>query len=352
MPESPALSSATQLQIAETAGVSRSTVSRALKNHPSISKVTRERIFKIAARLGYHENPFVTANMQRVRGAHPSRAKAIIAFLTPRPLEQWFNGVQSYRKIYESARRQANELGFELDSISLDDKGITNKRCNDILLARGIDGVLIAPFDNPFVRIKLDWPRFSVATLGFAHVHPQFSYAACDHYHNMSLTLRQLRRLGYRRVGLAIPGRADRYARGTFQAAYLLHAQKRVAGPPIPPFVPTWLSDWTKDRFIAWYRAHKPDAVVCLTHDVRDWLREEHVDIPGELGLAILSHHAHEPEWSGIDLHNEFVGAAGVRLVAEQLTLNQRGCPTYLRTIFIEGEWVDGGTTRQVRQSG
>lgn len=348
LPDTP--SSPTQLQLAEAVGVSRSTVSRALKNHPSISAATRERVARIASQIGYRENPFVTANMQHVRGAHPAKAKAIMAFLTPWPLEQWCREVLSYRKIHESALRQARELGFELDPISLKDKGLSNKRCNDILLARGIDGVLIAPFENPFVRIRLDWSKFSVATLGFQHVYPRFSYAACDHYHNMSLALRQLRRLGYRRVGLAIPGRADRYARGTFQAAYLLHAQKRIMGPPIPPFVPTWLSDWTRQGFTAWFRQHRPDAVVCLTHDVRDWLAAERVDIPGELGLAILSHHPHEADWSGIEQHTELVGAAGVRVVAEQLTLNQRGRPAYPRTLFIEGEWIDGRTTRQLKK--
>lgn len=349
VPDLSASASPTQLQLAAAAGVSRSTVSRALKHHASISVATRERIAKIAKEIGYHENPFVTANMQRVRGAHPSRAKAVMSFLTPYPLETWFQGVPSYRKIYEGARRQAHELGFELDPISLVDKGITNKRCNEILLARGVDGVLIAPFENPFVRIRLDWSKFSVATLGFMHVAPRFSCAACNHYHNMSLVLRQLRRLGYRRVGLAIPGRADRYAQGAFQAAYLLHAQKRVLGAPIPPFVPTWLSDWNRASFVTWFNHHRPDAVVCLTHDVRDWLDSEKVDIPGELGLAILSHHVHETEWSGIEQHTEFVGEAGVRIIAEQLSLNQRGCPTYPRTLFIDGEWVDGGTTRQVR---
>jgi LacI family transcriptional regulator len=342
-------SSPTQDQLAAAASVSRSTVSRALKHHPSIAPATRERIARLAREMGYQQNPYVTANMQRVRGIHHAPPRATIAFLTPYPLETWSREVLSYRKIYDGARQQAFELGFELDPISLVDKGITNKRCNDILVARGVDGVLIAPFENPFVRIRLDWPRFSVATLGFMHVSPRFSCAASNHYHNMSLLLRRLRRLGYRRVGLAIPGRANRYAAGTFQAAWLLHAQKRVAGPPLPPFVPTWLSDWNRRGFLAWFRQHRPDAIVCLTHDVLDWLASERVDTPGDVGLACLSHHPHETYWSGIEQHTEFVGAAGARIIAEQLTLNQRGVPIYPRTLFIEGEWVDGGTTRQMR---
>jgi DNA-binding LacI/PurR family transcriptional regulator len=349
MSQMPLPTSPTQFEIATAAGVSRSTVSRALKSHPSISQATRERIVRLAEEMGYHENPFVTANMQRVRRAHPSRNKAIIAFLTPVALDKWFSGVHSYRKIYEGVQQQAHELGFDIDPISLHDQGISDRRCNDIMQARGIDGVLIAPFENPFVRIRLDWSRYSVATLGFIHIQPRLSYAACNHHFNMNLTLRHLRRLGYQRIGLAIPGRADRYAQGMFQSAYLLHSLRRTVGAAIPPLVPAWLKDWNRDTFIAWFQEHQPDAIVCLTRDVRDWLDAENIAIPDEVGLAILSHHRHESDWSGIEQNTELVGAAGVRIISEQLMLNKRGRPEYPSTVYIEGDWVDGGTTRHSR---
>jgi LacI family transcriptional regulator len=39
--------------IAHAAGASKSTVGRALQNHPAINKATRERILRVAKRLGY-----------------------------------------------------------------------------------------------------------------------------------------------------------------------------------------------------------------------------------------------------------------------------------------------------------
>lgn len=341
-------SSPTQNEVAAEAGVARSTVSRALKNHPAIPESTRQRILAVAKRLGYRENPYVTANMQRVRGAHALRSQAIIAFLTPFSLERWYREVLSYRKIYESAKERAFHLGFELDPISLIDQGLDSDRCNDILRARGIDGVLVAPFENPFKRLKLEWHRFSIATLGFAHVSPRFSYAAANHYYNVSLTLRRLHRLGYRRIGLALPARANRYAQGTFEAAYRLHSGAQPPAYRLPHFAPGDLADWNASKFIKWFNKYRPEVVVCLTSDVRSWLNAGGFQIPDDVGLATLSRHGTEQEWSGVDQHNELIGAAGVQIIAEQLTLNQRGIPSYPKAFFIEGEWAQGWTTRRL----
>jgi LacI family transcriptional regulator len=343
--------SPTQDAIAIKASVSRSTVSRALKNHPSIPEATRKRILQIAEEMGYRENPFVTANMQRVRGSRARRSQAIIAFLTPFALERWFAPVQSYRKIYESAKARAHELGFELDPISLVDQELDSHRCNDILIARGIDGVLVAPFENPFMRLRLDWNRFSVATLGFAHVQPRFSYAAANHYYNMCLAFRRLQRMGYRRIGLALPERANRYAQGTFEAAYRLYSGNQPPACRIPHFAPEKLGDWNADKFCKWLKKCQPEAVVHLTSDVPTWLTDAGFDIPNDIGLATLSRHGTKEGVSGVDQHSELVGAAGVQIIAEQLTLNQRGIPAYPKAIFIEGEWATGWTTRSGRPS-
>ena len=339
--------SPTQNEVATKAGVARSTVSRALKNHPSIPAATRDRILMIANQLGYRENPYVAANMQRVRGVHAQGSQATIAFLTPYSLDHWYQRVLSYRKIYESAQKRAYQLGFDLDPISLIDQGLDSRRCNDILIARGIDGVLVAPFENPFIRLRMDWHRFSVATLGFVHVKPRFSYVAANHYYNVSLALRKLHRLGYQRIGLALPERANRYAQGTFEAAYRLYSGAQPASCRLPHFSPENLSDWNVGKFMKWFEKTKPDVVVCLTNDVRGWLSVSGVKVPEDVGLATLSRHGSEENWSGVDQHSELVGAAGVQIIAEQLTLNQRGVPAYPRALFVEGEWATGWTTRR-----
>jgi DNA-binding LacI/PurR family transcriptional regulator len=44
-------------QIAKLAGVSRSTVSRVINNHPGVRDQTRERVLKIVQEYGYEPDP-------------------------------------------------------------------------------------------------------------------------------------------------------------------------------------------------------------------------------------------------------------------------------------------------------
>jgi LacI family transcriptional regulator len=60
----------TQRDLAKMAGVSHTTVSLALRQHPSISDETRARILKLAHKLSYRPDPMLAAlNAYRVKRA-------------------------------------------------------------------------------------------------------------------------------------------------------------------------------------------------------------------------------------------------------------------------------------------
>jgi DNA-binding LacI/PurR family transcriptional regulator len=337
----------TQQAIANAAGVSRSTVSRALVNDSSISPETRERIHQIAEKLGYRPDPLVAANMLRVRRATEVRTKAMLAYLLPFSLPaKKTNGVVSAQLYFESAKERAEELGFGIDPIPLNDPPISGKRCTEILLARGIQGVLIAPFENPFIRFRFEWRHFAAATIGYALIHPRLSFATNNHYRSINLALRSLHRLGYRKIGFAIPLRADRYADGAFSAGYCLYADAHMSEERIPRLVAD-TSDWNRTNFLKWYYEHKPDAIVSITDDIRDWLEAEKIYAPADVGLAHLNWNEQKGDWSGINEHNELTGAAAAQLVIDQIMLNMRGIPACPKSVLIDGVWVPGGTVRR-----
>ena len=70
--------------IADRVGLSRSAVSLALRNHPSIPEATRERVRQAAAELGYRRNPLVAALMMQLRQPR-HRATATLALITKFP---------------------------------------------------------------------------------------------------------------------------------------------------------------------------------------------------------------------------------------------------------------------------
>ena len=56
-------------QIAKLAGVSRSTVSRVLNDHPNVSSQTRERVLQVVAETGFHPDPIARSLSSRRTGS-------------------------------------------------------------------------------------------------------------------------------------------------------------------------------------------------------------------------------------------------------------------------------------------
>ena len=345
------IASVTQGDVAREAGVSSATVSRAFQGHPGIPEKTRLRVLAVSRKLGYRPNPFVVANMKRVRHASSCGIKALLAYIVPRPLSSYVREVPAYRLQYEAAVQRAHDLGFGLDVLALEENGVrlSARRCESILKARGVQGALIAPPDNPFARLRIDWRGLAVVSIGFPLFYPRVSLAATDHYHNMSLAMRRLWKLGYRRIGLAIPARADRYARNEFSAVYCFCSDNWPADSRIERLRPDSLHQWSEDTFMSWYDRNQPDAIVCINDEVRHWLAKRGIMAPDHVGLAHLSWEAEKEDWSGVSQCNSLVAAAAVQLVVDQLTLNERGIPAHPRSVLIGGRWVSGRTVRPQR---
>src|SRR5689334_8665464 len=101
----------TMQTIADAAGVSRMTVSRALRNDPRLSEATSRRIQTLAHDLGYHPNPAVSELMAQVRQRRVVPQVATIAHITEAyPPGVWrtypFTG-----EIILGAEERAKELG-------------------------------------------------------------------------------------------------------------------------------------------------------------------------------------------------------------------------------------------------
>jgi len=330
----------TQADIARAAGVSQMTVSLALRNHASLPRRTRQRIQRLAAELGYRPNPLVAALMRHVRHRRATPYLTTLAYVTAFPTRDGWRQSPLYRRYHEGAAARADQLGYKLEEFWLRQPGMTGTRLSRILWTRGVQGVIIAPLPLPRAHLQLDWKQFALATLGYTLARPSLHRAVSHQARAMQIALRELKRRGYRRVGLALSSHSDARTDRNWRGAFLAY-QPRARRVPL-----LVTADWNQRTFCEWFEEHRPDAVIANEDGVRDWLRALKARVPGEVGFVHIESTISHRHFSGIRQNAYQVGAAAVELVAEQLQHGERGVPKIPKVVLIAGQWVPGRTLR------
>ena len=164
---------ATLQDVALRAGVHRTTVSLALRNHPRIPPETRARVQAIAAKLGYRANPLVSALMRSRRSGNAVK-HVTLAYVTNHPTRYGWRPVQHDRPdFFPGAVQKARDLGYKLEHFWLAEPGMTPARFCDVLTARGIHGLIVGRLPPGQTALDLAWERFSCVALGMTLRTPQ-----------------------------------------------------------------------------------------------------------------------------------------------------------------------------------
>jgi DNA-binding LacI/PurR family transcriptional regulator len=331
-------------QIAEKANVSRMAVSLALRGSPKVSQKTTKRIRAIAEELGYRPNPLVSALMTQLRLARPSPRTTTIAYVTAFPTRDGWKKSAQLQQYFEGAQRRSQALGYELEEWWLREAGMTQHRVGEILYARGIHGVLVAPLPAADTPVHFDWSKFSAATIGYSFAEAAIHRASNDPFHSVRLALRELMQLGYRRIGLALTREEDAQVEHRWSAGVLVHQAEMAAEHRVPIL----LSEGAlAGPFVEWFRKHRPDAVLSHSSECVAMLAAIGIRVPKDAGFAQLALSMNDTDVAGVDEKYPLVGAAAIDLVDTQLRRNELGVPHDRRTVLIGGTWVHGSTLRQ-----
>jgi LacI family transcriptional regulator len=337
-----------QRDIAKAAGVNQTTVSLALRNSPSISQATRDHVHEVAARLGYRPNPYVASLMAHIGAGRKPQEHGCIALLVAksdgvRKYNQ--RGSRTFRLQQKGLAERAKQLGFSTEFFEINDGGMNPARIDGILQARGINGLVFSPPKVLDVNMTdLTLSRYAMVSITYSWLEPRIDRVATNHRHNVQLAYRKLLEKGYTRIGMCLPEEALWGVDGNWLAGYLLQRELTPRPQQIPLFVgKPGVTPIAK--FQGWLKKWKPDAIVGLIGHEKDWLDELKIDIPGEIAIACVNR-LPDSSLSGVEENHEVVGATAIEMVAAQIMRNEYGPPAHPRTIFIEGEWVDGETTR------
>jgi DNA-binding LacI/PurR family transcriptional regulator len=329
--------------IARRAGVSKMTVSLALRGHPHAAAETRNRLRKLAKEMGYRPNPLIVANMAQLRAGRPAAYAGTIAFVgfgeSPARIPINTQG----RRIFNGARRRAEALGYRIEWFALDKAAPDGRRLSDILKARGVPGVVLGANQMLPRSAHLTWSLFAVAAVGRTEVGHELHRTVCDYYRAVREICQRCRARGYRRIGMAITREHD-VAHHSLHRSALLGCQ---AEWPRADHVPVLIAEkWSAEPFLAWVDRHRPDVVIASQDDPAQWLASAGRRVPQDIGLIRPHVNDRALGLSGFLFDDSELGSAAVDLVVEQLNHNERGLPETVKRVLLPGRWFEGRSLR------
>jgi len=329
-------------QIAKLAGVSRMTVSYALRNKPEVSSETQQRIVEIAKSLGYIPDARMTAAMTAVRNSKHKEAIPIAWINTDSRRDMW--KLPYMRPYMEGAAEKCASLGYRLEEFWVKEPGMTMRRMSQILYQRGIQGVIVAPPDSIHLgHIRLNWANFASASFDKAIIAPRLYSISSDCYYNMALALKVLRRHGYLRIGVCLPHLVMRRS-SHLNLAAIEHFQSKIPKTErIPPIIHRYKSD-AGEEFMKWLIRYQPDVVVGQHSRMIEWIESTGAKVPKDIGVIHMALEDDCADWAGIWSNRREIGATTAETVISQLEHNQFGLPSIPREILIRGSWRYGKT--------
>ena len=319
-------------------------VSLALRNHPSISAATKQRVKKVAAELKYAPDPGLSA-----LAAHRSRLRvhrdfSVVALVTNWSTRDAWTRRPSAKQVIEGATARARTLGYSVQVFWAREEGSRAKRFSSILINRGIRGVILAPFQNPDDRLDLEWDNFSVVAIERPSQYPLFHHVVPNHFAGILLAWERLRARGYSRIGIIVWTDLSERTLHQWEAGYAYLQTRtleldRVSALVLEPENPV-------EQIRSWLRRERPQAVISRSEGFFEAVRSEGLRIPQDIGYASLNVADDVPAASGIQQHRSAMGELAVDILNSLLHGNQRGFNEVAHGTHVDGTWHEGGTLR------
>lgn len=341
----------TQADIARKAGVHSTTVSMALRNHPSLPLETRQRLQALAESMGYRPDPDLRALMLYRRQMYSGRSATMLAYVTNWESKWGWKESPAHLQFYTGACAKAEQLGYGVDHFWLGEPGLSAHRMSDILTARGITGLIIASHlpaaDKPLV---FDWGRFSAVKIDFFPSQPELHNVTNDQTAIVRLAVRRVLAAGYRRIGLVMPTWFDDFVRQAWSAGFLVE-QQRI---PFEDRIPILFYEQQLGRdanrevpaaaFAEWHARFKPDALISWSPFVLPRLAALGLTVPRDIGFADIFLEKCDGSTAGVRQNCQRVGEVAVEILAGQMQQHIFGLPPFPIASFVEGTWIDGAT--------
>ncbi|MCC5839357.1 MAG: LacI family DNA-binding transcriptional regulator [Opitutales bacterium] len=350
----------TMQDIAESLGLSKATVCRALLQRARVAPATREKVEAAAKKLGYLPDPTLRALSKHRWAKHAAeRSSYRIALVEINSHRTNLKGGTEDPSA-RGAFARAQELGLEMDSFAFEEYAKPS-RLGDVLFHRGYDGILFN-IRGPALDWKFPWEKFSCLSISFDHPSHRLHQVCSDWFNAVSVAVEDIRSRGYKRPGFLQFRRENPSIDLRTKAAILLWQEELSAGTSSVPrmfeYLPPPAGDeggfyvQQRGRFAAWLEEEKPDVVIDGGYFGYWWMKDLGIRVPEDIGYLRLRHSVNAPPdfVNGVDHKLTEQGRWGVDLLFNMIQLNLRGISEQPIRITVKCEPFEGRTLRRLPQ--
>jgi len=238
-------------QIAKLAGVSRSTASRVLNNHPNVSPERREQVQAVIAETGYQPDPFARSLS--------SRRSHIIGLVIPLAIRSLFED-PFFPRLMQGISRGCNSHGYTLSLFLFHSEEEETELYHRISHNRLLDGFIVTATrtGDPLI------PELLANEIPFVvhgkHEDPRVSFVEVDNETGAYTAVSHMVREGRQRIAL-ISGPSNSLAAEDRKQGYLKALQERRVPVDESIIIRGDFTDTSGYEAMQRLLLHKPDAV-------------------------------------------------------------------------------------------
>jgi len=324
--------------IAKKAEVSLATVSRAMRDDPSTTEETRNKVKAVAKSLGYRPNPAMSSFIEQRWKGRRKVGGLNLAFIyssqTP---------VRSLKNLYTRVKQEAEALGYILLDKDIKEFKDSNKLIQQ-LRAQGVAGLVLAQM--PVVPFKLDpvLQNFAAVSIGVSAYQPRCPVVMHDEFLSITKTWLRLEQHGYKRIGAILPYYTNSIA-FDFRFGAILCRQSHVKTPSdrIPILFLEPEQEVTQQKINEWLDAHSPDVVLSQL-PVYTALKNPGYKLPKNIPFAVFNiwDANDRGKIAGYFRENLELFKRGMQLLDTMIRAGTVGTQHAKLIELVDGEWVDG----------
>jgi len=222
---------ATIKDVARAAGVHFTTVSMALRGHPAVAPRTRQRIEAAANQIGYKRNAMFSSLSRQRKNSQQAATIPSLLYLGRAKNNRHFFGMPHHQQLLAGASREAKALGYQLTVQLIGSTGLKPEDLPAYLARSPAAGLVIGAWDATLSVPPIDWQRLPTVKIDSSHVPAKVPFVSTDQMKGVIRGFRELRALGYRRIGLAV-GEQDEDATDGMHISGWLTAHDECPGVP------------------------------------------------------------------------------------------------------------------------